>query len=125
MIIEGLFFLFLIELHVVTPHLLFFLFLIETACCDPSSEPSGQDGSDEELQHMFYAELTLYYPYLSANIRSSLDLCMLFANACTNVQVFSLLTLYDLRAKTTTDCTRKAKLLLLPVQELEDIVAPS
>ena len=31
----------------------FFFFLIETICCDPSSEPSRQDGSDEGLQHMF------------------------------------------------------------------------
>ena len=30
----------------------FFLFLIETICCDPSSEPSRQDGSDEGSQHM-------------------------------------------------------------------------
>ena len=30
----------------------FFLFLTETICCDPSSEPSRRDGSDEESQHM-------------------------------------------------------------------------
>ena len=35
----------------------FFLFLIETICCDPSSELSSRDGSDEGSQHMFYAEL--------------------------------------------------------------------
>ena len=28
------------------------LFLIEIICFDPSSEPSGQDGSDEGSQHM-------------------------------------------------------------------------
>ena len=27
----------------------FVLFLIETICCDPSSEPSRRDGSDEGL----------------------------------------------------------------------------
>ena len=36
----------------------FVLFLIETICCDPSSEPSHRDGSDERSQHMFYAELS-------------------------------------------------------------------
>ena len=30
-----------------------FFFLIETICCDPSSEPSRQDGSDEGLPHTF------------------------------------------------------------------------
>ena len=29
----------------------FFLFLIETICCDPSSEPSQKDSSDEGSQH--------------------------------------------------------------------------
>ena len=28
------------------------LILHKTICCDPSSEPSGQDGSDEGSQHM-------------------------------------------------------------------------
>ena len=31
----------------------FFLFLTETICCDPSSELSRRDGSDEGSQHMF------------------------------------------------------------------------
>ena len=30
----------------------FFLFLIETIYCDPSSEVSRQEGSDEGSQHM-------------------------------------------------------------------------
>ena len=30
-----------------------FLFLIETICCDPSSEPSLRDGSDEGSQRMY------------------------------------------------------------------------
>ena len=30
----------------------FFLSLTETIYCDPSSEPSYQDGSDEGSQHM-------------------------------------------------------------------------
>ena len=34
--------------------MILFLFLIETIGCDPSSEPSHQDGSDEGSQHMFY-----------------------------------------------------------------------
>ena len=32
---------------------LFFLFLIETICCDPSSEPSLRDGSDGGSQYVF------------------------------------------------------------------------
>ena len=40
----------------------FFLFLIETICCDSSSEPSRRDGSVEESQHMFYAELKKSVP---------------------------------------------------------------
>ena len=37
--------------------------LIETICCDPSSEPSRRDGSDESSQHLFfYAELTKIIP---------------------------------------------------------------
>ena len=31
---------------------IFFLFLSETICCDPSSEQSHRDGSDEGPQHM-------------------------------------------------------------------------
>ena len=38
-----------------------FLFFIDT-CCDPSSELSRQDGSDEGSQHMFYAELIKSIP---------------------------------------------------------------
>ena len=32
---------------------LFFLFLIYNICCDPSSESSLREGSDEGSQHMF------------------------------------------------------------------------
>ena len=32
--------------------MIFFLFLIETICCDPSSEPSRRDSSDEGSQPM-------------------------------------------------------------------------
>ena len=35
----------------------FFLFLIETICCNPSSEPSRRDGSDEGHNIHFCAEL--------------------------------------------------------------------
>ena len=34
-----------------------FLFLIETIRCDPSSEPSRQDGSDEGSKHVFMHSL--------------------------------------------------------------------
>ena len=40
----------------------FFLFLIETICCDPSSEPSHRDSSDEESQHMFICKINKNYP---------------------------------------------------------------
>ena len=38
----------------------FFLFLIEITC-DPSSEPSRRDGSDEGSQQRFCAEMTKNY----------------------------------------------------------------
>ena len=38
------------------------LFLIETICCDPSSEVSHRDGSDEGSQHMFLCRINKYYP---------------------------------------------------------------
>ena len=41
---------------------LFFLFLIETIYCDPSSERSRQDSSGEGSQDMFCAELTKIIP---------------------------------------------------------------
>ena len=37
-------------------------FLIETLCCDPSSEPSHWDGSDEGSQHMFLCRSSKNYP---------------------------------------------------------------
>ena len=43
-----------------------FLFLIETICCDPLSELSRRDSSDERSR--FYAEL-------SSNTPSYLELC--------------------------------------------------
>ena len=39
-----------------------FLFLIETICCDPSSEPSHRDGSDEGSQHMFSCRVDKNHP---------------------------------------------------------------
>ena len=57
--------------------MIIFLFLFETICCDPSSELSRRDGSDEGLPHLnhlietvqmrahnicFYAELTKIIP---------------------------------------------------------------
>ena len=40
----------------------FFLFLIETISCDPSSEPSRRDGSDEGSQPMFLCRNNKNYP---------------------------------------------------------------
>ena len=40
----------------------FFLFLIETIVCDPSSEPSRRDGSDEGSQHRFLYRTDKNYP---------------------------------------------------------------
>ena len=42
--------------------MIIFLFLIKTICCDPSSEPSPQDGSDEGNNMCFFAELTKFIP---------------------------------------------------------------
>ena len=39
-----------------------FLFLIETISCDPSSEPSRQDGSDVGSQHTFLCRSNKKYP---------------------------------------------------------------
>ena len=38
-----------------------FLFFIETICCDPSFEPSYQDGSDEGSQHMLLSRINKNY----------------------------------------------------------------
>ena len=54
---------------------LFFLFLTETICCDPSSEPSHRDGSDEGSQPMFSCRINKNYPELSPNTPSHLELC--------------------------------------------------
>ena len=43
-------------------YLMIILFLNETICCDPSSEPSCQDGSDEGSQHMFSCRINKNYP---------------------------------------------------------------
>ena len=40
----------------------FFLFLIKTICCDPSSELSCRDGSDEGSQHTFLCRTNKNYP---------------------------------------------------------------
>ena len=56
--------------------MIFFLFLMETICCDPSSEPSRRDGSDEGLQHMFSCRINNKKKHLliSSNTPSSLEL---------------------------------------------------
>ena len=48
-----------------------FLFLIKTICCDPSSEPPRQDGSDEGSQHMFLCRINKKFPLLSPNTPSN------------------------------------------------------
>ena len=45
----------------------FFLFLSETMCCDPSSELSCQDASDEGSQHMCLCRNNKNYFKLSPN----------------------------------------------------------
>ena len=40
----------------------FFYFLIETVCCDPSTEPSHQDSSDEGSQHRILCRTDKNYP---------------------------------------------------------------
>ena len=56
--------------------IIFSLFLIETICCDPSSEPSRQDGSDEGSQHTFLWRINKNHPLLSPNTLSYLELWM-------------------------------------------------
>ena len=55
--------------------IIFFLFLIETICCDPSSEPSRADGSDEGSQHLVLCRINKNYSLLSPNTPSYLELC--------------------------------------------------
>ena len=43
--------------------MIIFLYLIEIIYCDPSSEQSHQDGSDEGSQHMFISRIKKDYPY--------------------------------------------------------------
>ena len=50
------------------------LFPIETISCDPWSEPSCRDGSDEGLQHMFSCRINKNYSLLSPNTPSYLEL---------------------------------------------------
>ena len=42
--------------------MIIFLFLIKTVCCDPSSELSRRDGSDDGHNICFQAELTNIIP---------------------------------------------------------------
>ena len=42
--------------------MIIFLFLIKTVCCDPSSELSRRDGSDEGHKICFKAEITKIIP---------------------------------------------------------------
>ena len=42
--------------------MIIFLFLIETICCEPSSEPSHRDGSDEGSQHMVLCRINKIIP---------------------------------------------------------------
>ena len=47
-----------------------FLFVIETICCDPSSELSRQDGSDEGSQHICLCIIKDGLPYLFHSFRN-------------------------------------------------------
>ena len=40
------------------------IFLIETICCDPSSEPSEQDGLDKGSQHTFLCRINKYSGFI-------------------------------------------------------------
>ena len=54
--------------------MIIFLLLIEIIYCDPSSEQSHQDGSDEGSQLMFLCRINKDYPLLSSNTPSHLKL---------------------------------------------------
>ena len=54
-----------------------FVALHRNICCDPSSEPSQQDGSDEGSQHIVSMRYKNKYPQLSSNTLSYLQLCSL------------------------------------------------
>ena len=56
--------------------MIIFLFLIETKCCNPYSESSRQDSSDEGSQHTFYAELIKITPNYHQKNPSYLELCL-------------------------------------------------
>ena len=55
----------------------FFLFLIENICCDPSLEPSRQDGSNDGLQNMFLLRNMANYPLIIHVTPSYLELCLM------------------------------------------------
>ena len=42
--------------------MIIFLFIMETICCDPSSELSRRDGSDDGSQHMVLCRIKKNYP---------------------------------------------------------------
>ena len=46
----------------------FLLILHKNICCDPSSEPSRQDGSDEGSQHMVSIRSKKNYPTIVQNV---------------------------------------------------------
>ena len=53
----------------------FDFFLIENICCDPSSELSCRDNSDEGSQHKFLCRIDKNYLKLSLKSLSNLELC--------------------------------------------------
>ena len=53
----------------------FFLLLKENICCDPSLEPSLQDGSDDGSQIMFLWRNMVDYPLIIPVIPSYLEHC--------------------------------------------------
>ena len=59
----------------------FLLILHKNVCCDPSTEPSRRDGSDEASQHMVsmrnkknYPSIIIKYPLLSRALQITLKM---------------------------------------------------
>ena len=57
----------------------FFLILHNNVCCDPLSEPSRRNGSDEGSQHIISMKKTEIIPQLSSNISSYMEIWVLLS----------------------------------------------
>ena len=58
------------------------LFLHKSICCDPSSEPSHRDGSDEGSQHRVSMRNKKNYPSIIVKYSSNLELCNNYVISC-------------------------------------------